>query len=140
MGLTLQRAEHNLPVVTPHMIKTSLWQVILNSRVHRSFWPQRKPSPEVFTVPQHFQMTSLERLRLLYHPKAPRWITRKKILLKWIANDVIYYINGRKEAFFWFYISNLVNDEWVSHTEPKGHEKSVSNMLETNYVTEAGNV
>lgn len=37
------------------------------------------------------------------------------------------------------HISNLVRDEWISHTEHKG-EKSVSNMLETNHMTEAGNV
>lgn len=48
------RAEPNLPTVTPRMIKISRWQVILKSRVHRSCWPQRKPSPEGFNSPTAF--------------------------------------------------------------------------------------
>lgn len=140
VGRTLQRAEHTLCIVTPHMTEIILWRVTLKPRVHRSCWPWTKPSLVVFTVPQHFQMTSLERFRLLYHPKALSWIKRKKILLKWISQWRNLLHQWQKKSIFWFYISNLVNDEWVSHTEPKGHEKSVSNILETNYMTEAGNV
>lgn len=63
------RAESNLPSVTPRMIKISLWQVISPECIvaagHRE-----NPVLRFLTVPQHFQMTSLKRFRLLYHPKA----------------------------------------------------------------------